>query len=160
LRKFKATFLIRVCELELKYDANYTKAFAFKQLVRYVHFEALDVYEQHSSRILGAIYIPNPSYATTIAIAFQTIATLALGSRPRQSVTRLQAKWETWEHSTCSRECKECEGMNPHIPKWTPMLGVGVPKGLPNLQSAIAGVKSPRLEEFFISLESCSSVDV
>ncbi len=29
-------------------------------------------------------------------------------------------------HSTCSRECKECEGMNPHTPKWTPMLGVGV----------------------------------
>ncbi len=26
------------------------------------------------------------------------------------------------------------------------MLGVGVPKGLPNLQSVIAGVKTPRLE--------------
>jgi hypothetical protein len=34
------------------------------------------------------------------------------------------------------------------------MLGVGVPKGLPNLQSAIAGVKTLFLEEFFISLES------
>jgi hypothetical protein len=34
------------------------------------------------------------------------------------------------------------------------MLGVGVPKGLPNLQSVIAGVKTPRLEEFFISMES------
>jgi hypothetical protein len=38
------------------------------------------------------------------------------------------------------------------------MLGIGVPKGLPNLQNAIAGVKTPRLEEFleelFISLES------
>jgi hypothetical protein len=34
------------------------------------------------------------------------------------------------------------------------MLGIGVPKGLPNLQSAIAGVKTPCLEEFFISLES------
>jgi hypothetical protein len=33
------------------------------------------------------------------------------------------------------------------------MLGVGVPKGLPNLQSKIAGVKTPRLEEFFISME-------
>jgi hypothetical protein len=34
------------------------------------------------------------------------------------------------------------------------MLGIGVPKGLSNLQSAIAGVKTPCLEEFFISLES------
>jgi hypothetical protein len=34
------------------------------------------------------------------------------------------------------------------------MLGVGVPKGLPNLQSGIAGVKTPLLEEFFISMES------
>ncbi len=42
-----------VCELELKYGANYTKVFAFKQLARYVHYEALDVYEQHSLRILG-----------------------------------------------------------------------------------------------------------
>jgi len=42
-----------VYELELKYGVNYTKAFTFKQLARYVHFEALDVYEQHSPRILG-----------------------------------------------------------------------------------------------------------
>ncbi len=35
-------------------------------------------------------------------------------------------------HFTCSWECKECEGMNLHTPKGTPMLGVGVPKGLPN----------------------------
>jgi hypothetical protein len=61
------------------------------------------------------------------------VATLALGSWPRQGVVKLWAKWETREHSTCSWECKECEGMNPHTPKWTPMLGVGVPKGLLNL---------------------------
>jgi hypothetical protein len=45
--------------------------FAFKQLARYVHYEALDVYEQHSSRILGIIQIPNPTYATTIATTSQ-----------------------------------------------------------------------------------------
>jgi hypothetical protein len=33
------------------------------------------------------------------------------------------------------------------------MLGVGVPNGLPNLQSVIAGAKTLLLEEFFISLE-------
>jgi hypothetical protein len=45
LREFKATFSTVVCELELKYGANYTEAFAFKQLACYVHYEALDVYE-------------------------------------------------------------------------------------------------------------------
>jgi hypothetical protein len=63
-------------------------------------------------------------------------------------------------HFTCSRECKECEGMNPHTPKGTPMLGVGVPKGLPNLQSVITGVKIHCLEDFFISLKSYWSLDV
>ncbi len=71
LREFKATFLTMVCELELKYGANYTKAFTFKQLARYVHYEALDVYKQYSPTILGIIQIPNPVYTTTIAITFQ-----------------------------------------------------------------------------------------
>jgi len=33
-----------VCELELKYGANYTKAFTFKKLAYNVHYEALDVH--------------------------------------------------------------------------------------------------------------------
>jgi hypothetical protein len=53
LKEFKATFSIVVCELELKYGVNYIEVFAFKQLAHYVHYEALDVYEQHSSNILG-----------------------------------------------------------------------------------------------------------
>jgi hypothetical protein len=69
LKEFKATFSIVVCELELKYGVNYTEAFAFKQLAHYVHYEALD--EQHFPRILGITQIPNPAYATTIAIASQ-----------------------------------------------------------------------------------------
>jgi hypothetical protein len=44
----------------------------------------------------------------------------------------LRAKKEAMNHITCSRECKECEGMNPHTPKWTPIVGVRVPNGLPN----------------------------
>jgi hypothetical protein len=71
LRGFKATFSNVVYQLELKYGTNYIKAFAFKQLAHYVHYEALDVYKQHSSRILGVTQIPNPTYATTIAIASQ-----------------------------------------------------------------------------------------
>jgi hypothetical protein len=60
-----------VCELELKYDVNYTEVFTFKQLARYVHYEALDAYKQHSPRILGITRIFNPAYATAIATAFQ-----------------------------------------------------------------------------------------
>ncbi len=60
-----------ICELELKYGANYTEAFAFKQLARYVHYEALNVFKQHFLRILDVTQIPNPVYATAIAIAFQ-----------------------------------------------------------------------------------------
>jgi len=66
-----------VCELELKYGVNYTKAFAFKQLARYVHYEALDVYKQHSTRILGVTQIPNPTYATAITTAFQVALQVA-----------------------------------------------------------------------------------
>jgi hypothetical protein len=71
LREFKATFSTVVCELELKYGVNYTEVFAFKQLARYVHYEALDVYEQHSPRILGISQIPNTAYATAIATSSQ-----------------------------------------------------------------------------------------
>jgi hypothetical protein len=78
LRGFKVTFSIVVCELELKYRANYTKAFTFKQLARYVHYEALDVYEQHSPRILGFTQIPIPAYATAITTASQITFQVAI----------------------------------------------------------------------------------
>jgi hypothetical protein len=78
LREFKATFSTVVCELELKYGDNYTEAFVFKQLARYVHYEALDVYEQHSARILGVTQIPNPAYAIAIATASQAALQAAI----------------------------------------------------------------------------------
>jgi hypothetical protein len=46
------------------------------------------------------------------------------------------------------KSVKKCEGMNPHTPKWTPILGVGVPNWLPNIQKAIVGVKTHHFEEF------------
>jgi hypothetical protein len=78
LKEFKATFSITVCELELKYGANYTKMFTLKRLVCYVHYEALDVYEQHSPRILGITQIPNTAYATTITTASQATLLIAI----------------------------------------------------------------------------------
>jgi hypothetical protein len=67
-----------VYELELKYGTNYTKAFAFKQLAHYVHYEALDVYEQHFLKILGIIQIHNPAYATTITTTSQAALQAAI----------------------------------------------------------------------------------
>jgi hypothetical protein len=78
LREFKATFSTVVCELELKYGVNYTKAFTFKQLACYVHYETLDVYEQRFLRILGVTQIPNPAYAITIATASQAALQAAI----------------------------------------------------------------------------------
>jgi hypothetical protein len=53
LKEFRATFSTMVCELEFKYAANYTEVFVFKELARYVHYEALDVYERHCPKIFG-----------------------------------------------------------------------------------------------------------
>jgi hypothetical protein len=48
------------------------------------------------------------------------------------------------------------ERMTPSLPKW----GLGSLPGLSKLQSSIAGVKTPCIEAFFISLKSYQSVDV
>jgi len=79
-----------VCELELKYGANYIKVFAFKQLAHYVHYEALDVYEQHSLRILGVTEIPNLVYAITIATASQVALQAAIAHHGLCPITRIQ----------------------------------------------------------------------
>jgi hypothetical protein len=56
---------------KLKYDVNYIEVFTFKQLARYIHYEALNVYEQHFPRILAVTQIPNLTYAIAIATASQ-----------------------------------------------------------------------------------------
>jgi hypothetical protein len=48
------------------------------------------------------------------------------------------------------RGAKKCEGMNPHIPMWTPILGIR----LPNFQREIVGVKTHWIEVFLISLKT------
>jgi hypothetical protein len=55
------------------------------------------------------------------------VVTLALSLQPRQGVARLWAKRETQE------SLHMLLGMNPHTPKWIPMLGVGIPNGFSNL---------------------------
>jgi len=43
-----------------------------------VHYEALDVYKQHSSKILGFTQIPNPAYATAITTISQVTLQAAI----------------------------------------------------------------------------------
>jgi len=48
-----------------------------------------------------------------------------------------------------------CQGMNPRIPKWAPILGVGE-----NLQKIISRVKTHLIEDFLIPLEISWNLDV
>jgi hypothetical protein len=67
------------------------------------------------------------------------VTTLALGSRPRQRFTRLQAKREVGSHTTYSQECEKVWGNEPSHPKggslwelesqWTPEFLEGNCKG-------------------------------
>jgi hypothetical protein len=54
------------------------------------------------------------------------VATLALGSQPRQGLARLRAKRKPKSEG-------KCEGMNPHTPKGASTLGVWSPGGFLNI---------------------------
>jgi hypothetical protein len=58
------------------------------------------------------------------------------------------------------RSARKCEGIDLHILKGTPTLGVWSPNGLTNFQSEIAEAKTQWFEDFFTSLENYSNVDV
>ncbi len=59
---------------------------------------------------------------------FKSVTTLALGLRPKQKHEKVQVKSAIRESHLHSQICEGmCQGMNPHTPKWTPILGVGVP---------------------------------
>jgi hypothetical protein len=65
-----------------------------------------------------------PSLDTFIHVVFLTLVihyinchNPSLGLATKARGCKVAAKWETQEHSTCSQECKKCEGMSPHTPK-------------------------------------------
>jgi hypothetical protein len=91
-----------------------------------------------------------------------SVATLALGSRPRQGLAKSvgqEGSPGVTFHAPGS--AKECEGMNPHTPKGTPTsFGSWSPNGLSNLHRAIAQVKTHSIEAFSITLKSFWNVDV
>ncbi len=56
-----------------------------------------------------------------------SVATLAFGLWPRQGFARLRAKREAQESYHMFPGVQRVWGMNPHTPKWTPIVGVGLP---------------------------------
>jgi len=46
---------------------------------------------------------------------------------------------------------RKCEGIGPHTPKGTPILGVRASGGFPNVHRVIAGVKIQWIKKCFIS---------
>jgi hypothetical protein len=75
---------------------------------------------------------------------------LSLGFVPKQRLTKVWAKNEPRNHISCSRSAKKCEGMNPHTPKWTPTLGIGIPMGSEFLEGDCRGQNSLNWKVIYI----------
>jgi len=95
------------------------------------------------------------------------VATLAFGLRLRQGgweVAGLEADPRVTSHAPGSaKSAKSVREWTLTLPSEFPcweLVRVGVPKGLPKLQRAFWGVKTPWLVALFISMESSWSVDV
>jgi hypothetical protein len=55
------------------------------------------------------------------------VTTLTLDSRPKQRLVKLVGQeWNMGVTFHAPKSARECEGMNPHTPKWALTLGVGV----------------------------------
>jgi hypothetical protein len=50
--------------------------------------------------------------------------------------------------------------MNPHTPKWVPILGVGVPTNFRIFKGRLQGSKFIEFKIFFIRLKSFGNLDV
>jgi hypothetical protein len=55
---------------------------------------------------------------------------------------------DPWVTSHAPESAKECEGMNPHTPKWTPMLGVGILVDFWIFRTQLQGPKPISLKSF------------
>jgi len=93
-----------------------------------------------------------------------SVATLAFGLRLRQG------GWEVAGLEVDPRVTSHAPGSAKSVREWTltlpselpcwELVRVGVPKGLPKLQRAFWGVKTPWIVALLISMESSWSVDV
>jgi hypothetical protein len=88
------------------------------------------------------------------------VATLALGSRPRQGLARGWAKRKPKNHISCSRECKREWGNKPSHSQRSSHFGSWSPHGFLNFHRAILGAKTQWIEDFLIPLETSWTIDV
>jgi hypothetical protein len=69
------------------------------------------------------------------------VATLALGSQPRQGLAKLRAKRKPGITSHIPRNARKCERVNPHTPKATPTWEVKVSKDFRIFREQLEGLK-------------------
>jgi hypothetical protein len=131
-----------------------------------VHYEALDVYEQHSPRILGVTKIPNPTYATTITTTFQVAlqATtthhgtmpnnpnsipILIDLFPQQLIIDTTNILPTIDAPCRTSTLAKCGGEAQHLEK----LGVGVLRNSRMFRARQQGAKHLALGVFLVSLK-------
>jgi hypothetical protein len=114
-----------------------------------MYFRRLSLYLHYT------IWLDHAAYSHLNKYGNVCVATLTLGLQPRQGLAKVQAKSEAWESHFMlrPRSVGECEGMNPHTPKWSPTLGVRVPKDSRIFRGQLYGVKTHGIEKFLIPLE-------
>jgi hypothetical protein len=77
------------------------------------------------------------------------VATLALGSQPRQGGCKVAGQeGNSRVMPDAPGSVRECEGIDPHIPKETPTLGVGVPMDSRMFREQLQGSKPNGLRSF------------
>jgi hypothetical protein len=106
--------------------------------------------------VLGAIIVS--TFVVVMTALNDCVATLALGSRPKQWLAGVRAKRKLGSHALESVE--ECEGMNPHAPKGAPTLGVRVPVDSRIFKEQLQGYKPNGLRSSLYhekSLGTCMS---
>jgi hypothetical protein len=81
-------------------------------------------------------------FASMLDTRFKCVATLALGSRPRQGGCKVVG-----QRGKPGR-ARECEGIDPHIPKGTPTLGVGVSMDSRIFRAQLQGLKPISLKNY------------
>jgi len=79
-----------------------------------LNFLTLDSHLKHVSLQCG---FKVTHHTKSVSGRWLLVITLALGLQPKQGLAKVWAKSEPKSYISCSRECKECEGMNLHIPK-------------------------------------------
>ncbi len=114
----------------------------------------------HEGICFGHVMSKACQYATNDDKVSMGVATLTLCSRPRLGFARVWDKREVWESHFM------LPGVQKSVREWTLTLaksshfGSWSPSGLLNFQKVIVGVKTQRIEELFISLESYWNEDV